>query len=890
MRDKKKIFLIDGHAFIFRSFFAERTLATSAGLPTNAIYGFINSLLHVIESQNVEYVAVAFDSPGPTFRNEIYPDYKANRPEAPEDLVVQIPQILSLLEAMNIESLALQGFEADDILGTVASRAKQAGFDVVIVTSDKDIFQLVGDAVSVFDPWKDITYDARKVRDKLGVEPAQVRDFLALAGDSTDNIPGVPKVGPKTAALLLSRFGTLAAMLSEELAGSDDKALKKVIENKDLAEMSLELVTIRTDVPVELDPAKCRRKEPDQDALLRLLRALEFTSLANRLLSKTVTIKKDFRPVLTMEQLGELKEDLMAADEFAVDTETTGTDAISSDMIGLSFSTKADSGYYIPLTHNYLGAPRQLDRSVVISTLRPLLEDASKRKIGQNIKFDLLVLRNQGIELRGISFDTMIADYLLRPTQRGHGLDALALHYLGYQTTSYKELVPPRSNISDLRDVEVPRVTHYASEDADVALILKHQLEAPLAEHGLERLFREIEMPLVSVLADMEQRGVKLDVPFLDVMSHELRGELETLKDKIFYLAGEEFNVNSPKQIAHILFEKLKLPKGRKTKTEYSTDVKVLKSLASVHPLAAELLAYRELSKLKSTYVDALPKLIKPKTGRIHTSFNQTITATGRLSSSEPNLQNIPIRTELGRRIREAFIPEEGYVLASFDYSQIELRLLAHLSGDAELVAAFKEGKDVHTRTASNLFGVPEEDVTREQRGQAKTINFGVIYGMGPFKLGQDLGIRMSRAKQYITDYFARYSGVKELTEKTYEKAASEGYVATMFGRKRYTPEINSSDRQKSEAAKRAAFNTIVQGSAADIIKIVMIKLADEIRAEQLDTHMILQVHDELVFEIRREQLDKAIETIKPIMEDTVRLDVPLTTSVAFGENWKDAK
>jgi len=888
--DKKKIFLIDGHAFIFRSFFGERTLATSAGLPTNAIYGFINSLLHVIESQNVEYVAVAFDSPGPTFRNEIYPDYKANRPEAPEDLVAQIPHILRFLKAMNIENLALTGFEADDILGTLALRAKQAGFDVVIVTSDKDMFQLVDDAVLVFDPWKDVTYDAQGVRDKLGVEPSQVCDFMALAGDATDNIPGVPKVGPKTAASLLSHFESFEAMLSGSLESSFDKVLKRVVENKDVAKMSLKLVTIRSDVPVELDLAECKRKAPDQDALLKLLRALEFTSLANRLLSKTATVKKDYRPVLTMEQLDELRKELLAADEFAVDTETTGANALSSEMIGLSFSTRPDSGYYIPLAHNYLGAPRQLDKSVVVSALKPLLEDALKRKIGQNIKFDLLVLRNQGIELRGISFDTMIADYLLRPTQRGHGLDALALHYLGYQTTSYKELVPPRSSILDLRDVEVPRVTHYASEDADIALMLKQELEAPLAEQGLEKLFHEIEMPLVSVLADMEQRGVRLDVAFLNAMSNELKVELDALKGKIFYLAGEEFNVNSPKQLAHILFEKLKLPKGRKAKTEYSTDVKVLQSLASVHPLPAELLAYRELSKLKSTYADALPKLINPKTGRIHTSFNQAITATGRLSSSEPNLQNIPIRTELGRKIREAFIPEDGYVLASFDYSQIELRLLAHLSGDAELVAAFKEGKDVHTRTASNLFGVPEEHVTREQRGQAKTINFGVIYGMGPFRLGQDLGIKMSRAKQYIEDYFARYSGVKELTETTYQKAASRGYVATMFGRRRYTPDINSSDRQKSEAAKRAAFNTIVQGSAADIIKIVMIELADAIRAVRLDAHILLQVHDELLFEIRREQAPEAIEIIKPIMENTVRLNVPLITSVAVGDNWKDAK
>ena len=888
--DKKKVFLIDGHAFIYRSFFAERTLATSSGLPTNAIYGFINSLLRVIESHDVQYIAVALDSPGPTFRNEIYPDYKANRPETPEDLVVQVPLIRRFLRAMNIPSLALRGFEADDILGTLALRAKQEGFDVVIVTSDKDMFQLVDEAVLVFDPWKDITYDARGVRDKLGVEPAQVRDFLALMGDSTDNIPGVPKVGKETAPQLLSRFGSLEAMLSKSLESCDDKALKKVIENRDVAEMSLELVTIRTDVPLELDITECKRTAPDQDALLRLLQSLEFASLANRLLSKTTATRKDYRAILTREELDQLIEELLAADEFAVDTETTGTDPISSEIIGLSFAIRPNSGCYIPLAHNYLGAPRQLEKSAVLSALKPILEDPKRRKVGQNIKFDMLVLRNQGIQLRGASFDTMIADYLLRPTQRGHGLDAQALHYLGYQTTTYKELVPPRSSISDLRDVEVSRVTHYASEDADIALMLKQELETPLAEQGLDDLFRRIEMPLVSVLADMEQRGVRLDVSFLVAMSSELSGELDTIRDKIYYLAGEQFNINSPKQLARILFEKLKLPKGRKTKTEYSTDVKVLQSLARIHPLPAELLTYRELSKLKSTYADALPKLINPKTGRVHTSFNQTITATGRLSSSGPNLQNIPIRTELGRRIRQAFIPEDGCILASFDYSQIELRLLAHLSGDAELVTAFKEDKDIHTRTASNLFGVPEDSVTRDQRGHAKTINFGVIYGMGPLKLAQDLGIKTAKAKQYIADYFARHSGVKALIEKTYEKAASDGHVSTMFGRRRHIPDINNSNRQKSEAAKRAAFNTIVQGAAADVIKIVMVKLAETVKAKRLGAYMILQVHDELVFEIDREQVNAAVEVIKPIMESTVDLDVPLVTSVAVGENWMDAK
>ncbi|HUT02476.1 MAG TPA: DNA polymerase I [bacterium] len=890
MFGRKKIYLIDGHAFIYRSFYGERTLATSSGLPTNAIFGFVNSLLHLIETQDVEYIAVAFDTPGPTFRNDIYPEYKANRPKPPAELIAQIPHIKELLGAMRITTLEENRFEADDILGTLAVKAKQAGFDVVIVTSDKDAFQLVDDAVCVFDPWKDVTYNVDGVHEKLGVRPEQVRDFLALTGDPTDNVPGVPKVGPKTAASLLARFGSVEAMLSQPHEAPDDKALRKVIENADVARTALMLVTIRTDVPVEADMARFARREPDQDALLELLQRLEFVSLANRLLNKTASTKKDYRAIITPEQLEELKQELLSAEEFAVDTETTGTDAVSCDMIGLSFATRPNCGSYIPLAHSYLGATRQLDRSLVLSQLRPILEDPSRRKIGQNIKFDLLVLRNQGVQLRGISFDTMIADYLLRPTVRAHNLDALALHYLGYQTTTYKELVPPRSAIRDLRDIEIARVADYASEDADIALMLKQELEPALKTQGLDKLFYEIEMPLVSVLADMEQRGVRLDLGILAKMSKELERELASIEEKVFLIAGEEFNINSPKQLAHVLFDKLGLPKGRKTKKEYSTDINVLQSLAKIHPLPAELIAYRELAKLKSTYVDALPKLVNPKTGRIHTSFNQTITATGRLSSSEPNLQNIPIRTEIGRRIRQAFIPEDGYVLASFDYSQIELRILAHLSGDPDLVSAFKAGKDIHARTASTLFSVAEEDVTREMRSQAKTINFGVIYGMGPFRLSQDLGIEMSRAKRYIDDYFAKHSKVRELIEATLKKAASDGYVETMFARRRDVPEIRSTDRQRCEAAKRAAFNTIVQGSAADIIKIVMVKLAEAMPESRLDAFMILQVHDELVFEVRREQLDNAIETIRPIMEQSVRLDVPLVTSAEAGENWMEAK
>ena len=890
MAQSKTLYLIDGHAFIFRSFFAERSLSTSTGLPTNAIFGFTNSLLKVLENQNVEYIACAFDSGRPTFRNEIFPQYKANRPEPPGELKVQIPYIIKILDAMRIKSFSVKGYEADDILGTLALRAKDAGFDVVIVTSDKDIFQLVDDRVRVLDPWKEIVYDGKKVEEKMGVEPRKIRDLLALTGDTSDNVPGVPKIGPKTAAALLNQFGTLQRLLDEALKRHDDKRLAKIAEHRQTVAISEKLVTIRTDVPLEADLAQLRRTEPDQQRLLALLQELEFASLVGRLLQNAKSEKKDYRTILTDDQLAKLKHELAAADEFAVDTETTGKNPLLDEIIGLSFSTKPNTGYYIPLAHHYIGAPKQLKKEHVFSQLRPILEDPTRKKIGQNIKFDILVLRNCGIELEGISFDTMVADYLLRPTQKSHGLDALALQHLGWQTSKYKELVPPRSSIRDLRDVSVEKVTYYAAEDADITFMLKHKLSEQLGRQGLVKLFVEIEMPLVAVLADMEARGVKLDVGVLNAMSKELDQRLLELEEKIYFLAGEEFKINSPKQLAHILFEKLKLPHGRKTKKEFSTDQAVLESLARLHPLPKEVLLYRELSKIKSTYVDALPKLVNPRTGRIHTSFNQTVTATGRLSSSDPNLQNIPIRSPIGRKIREAFVPEDGFLLASFDYSQIELRILAHLSGDPELTKAFEEGVDVHRRTAATIFGVPEDKVDETMRSQAKTVNFGVIYGMGPFTLAAELGIDRSRAKQYINEYFTRYSGVKAYIDTTLEAAARDGYVTTMFGRKRVIPEIKSDEHHRREAAKRIAINTPVQGTCADIIKLVMTRIHRALKDKHLDAYMILQVHDELVFEIREDHLEDAINTIKPIMEHSVELKVPLITSCAVGRNWGQAK
>ncbi|MCD6326158.1 DNA polymerase I [bacterium] len=891
---KKQMFLIDGHAIVFRAFYAERTLTSPTGFPTNAIFGFLNSLLRVMDSCNVDYVAVAFDSGRTTFRNDIYPEYKANRAEAPEELIRQIPSIIKLLDAMRIPHFTVQGFEADDILGTLAKRAVSEGYDVVIVTSDKDLFQLVDDSITVYDPWREkagLMIDAKKVTERLGVRPDQVRDLLALMGDASDNVPGVPKVGPKTAVSLLGRFGTLDCVIARALENADDSALRRVADHVDLARLSQRLTTIRLDVPLDADLERFARVDHDREALLSLLQDLGFASLVPRLLNTTEPAKKkDYKTVLTKEQLESLKAELEESNEFAVDTETTGVNPHLAELIGLSFSTAPDTGYYIPLKHCYLGVPKQLDKNYVLRELRPVLEDTKKRKVGQNLKYDMLVLRHCGITIKGSCFDTMVADYLLRPTQGGHGLDALAFQHLAHQTTTYKELVPPKSAIKDLRGVPIDTVTNYASEDADIAFLLKRKFEASLTELQLDDLFYNIEMPLVSVLADMEMRGVRLSVRALAKISQQIHRELQVLEERIYHLAGEPFTINSPKQLAHILFEKLALPKGRKTKKGYSTDRAVLESLADVHPLPHELLNYRELTKIKSTYADALPKLVNPKTGRIHTSFNQTVTATGRLSSSDPNLQNIPIRSEIGRKIRGAFIPADGYVLASFDYSQIELRLLAHLSGDQELLTAFSEGKDVHKRTAASLFGVPEEEVDRDMRARAKTINFGIIYGMGAFKLARELQISTSKAKQYIEQYFKTYSGVTRMIQKSHEDASSKGYVTTMFGRRRPLPDITSSNRQLCEAAKRAAFNTIIQGTCADIIKLVMIKMPAEICASRLPAHMILQVHDELVFEIEEGHVDQAIAVIKPIMETSVELDVPLLVSSSVGRTWAEAK
>lgn len=886
----KTIFIFDGHALIFRSYHGIPPLSTSSGIPTNATFGFINTLLNVLEGRDVERLAVAFDSGRPTFRNEFYPDYKANRPEPPEDLVAQVPYIREFLEAMRIRTVSIKGFEADDLIGTLSRAAKKEGYKVVIVGSDKDLFQLVDDDVSMYDPWKESDYDARAVKEKLGVYPNAVIDFLALVGDKTDNVPGMPRVGNKTAVTILEEFGSLDSLLRQASQPGSNNLLQRVAEYRDHIAISRRLVTIDRDVPIDLRPEDCDRITPDEDHLAILLKSLEFASLSSRLLSRGQTTKKDYIAVLEEAQFTELVSRLEESTEFSFDTETTSLDPIGARLIGISVALEPNTAYYIPLGHNYLGAPKQLDTQSVINRLKPLLESSEKRKIGQNIKYDSLVLRGYGIDVAGPMFDTMVADYLLRPTQRSHGLDAISFHYLGWKTTEYKELVPPRSDIKDLREVDVGTVTGYAAEDADMAFLLKQDLEPRLADTGLSDVFEKMEMPLVSVLANMERRGVRVDVEKLRSISREIEVELTDLAERIHHLAGEPFTIDSPKQLAVVLFEKLELPKGRKTKTGYSTDQKVLESLSKLHPLPAEVLRYRELAKIKSTYADSLPALVNARTGRIHTSFNQTVTATGRLSSSDPNLQNIPIRSPIGRRIRAAFIPEEGYVLASFDYSQIELRLLAHLSKDPELQRAFREGKDIHKRTAASVFNVSEEQVDADMRAHAKTINFGITYGMGPVKLAGDLNISKSKAKEYIDHYFSIYSGVKEMIEEATARAERDGFVTTMFGRRRDLPDITSQNRQRSEAARRAAFNTIIQGTAADIIKVVMVRLAPALAEAAFSAHMILQVHDELVFEVEEGKLDEAIGLIKPIMEETVTLDVPLPTSVAVGKNWEEAK
>ncbi|MBC8394008.1 MAG: DNA polymerase I [Deltaproteobacteria bacterium] len=890
MEKDKTLYLIDGTAYIHRAFHAIHELTNSKGLPTNAVFGFVRMLMKLMEDRAPEYAAMLFDAKGPTFRHQLYTEYKANRPPMPEDMSVQIPYIKEATKAFNLPVFEMQGYEADDLIGTLARQAEEAGFSVVMVTGDKDFVQVVTDEAIIWDPMKDRTLNKNVIRESYGVEPKQMIDVMGLSGDTADNIPGVPGIGPKTALSLIQTFGSVEGLYEKIHEITKKKLLENLLKFKNQAFLSKELVTIHTDAPIAFNAELCRVSEPDIEALSGLFKELEFRQLQQTLQKKTDLSQKDYRSVQDIESLNDLLEQLQSSKFFALDTETTSEDPMKAALVGLSFSLKPDAAFYIPCVHDYPGVAEQLNLSDVLDRLRSVLENPDIKKVGQNIKYDWMVLLRHGINLKGVVFDTMLVSYLINPSKRAHGLDQIALDFLGHKTITYQDVTGKGKTAVGFAQVLLEKAIPYACEDADITLKAHYVLKKELEAIGLTDLFEQVEMPLISVLMQMEMRGVCVDTERLQDLSKSFEQQLDVLEGNIYSVAGEEFNIKSSQQLGAILFEKLKLPVQKKTKkrTGYSTDVDVLTILADKHELPALVLRHRTLAKLKSTYADALIELMNPETGRIHTSYNQTVTATGRLSSSDPNLQNIPIRTDEGREIRSAFVPQKGWYFVSADYSQIELRILAHCSDDEILIKAFLDDEDVHTRTATEVFQVFPSMITSELRRQAKVINFGIIYGMSAFSLSKELGISHKMAKTYIDNYFARYSGVKEFIDRTIEDARKTNQTSTLLDRIRLLPDIKSANKNVRQFAERTAINTPIQGTAADLIKVAMIQVDNALKERNLKTTMLLSVHDELVFEVPPEELETVCQLVQEVMEGIWELKVPLKVNVQWGRNWAE--
>ena len=919
----QKLFLLDAYALIYRSYYAfiKNPRINSKGLNTSAIMGFLNTLNEVLTKEKPTHIGVAFDPHGPTFRSEAFPEYKAQREETPEDIRKAVPIIKDLLKAYRIPILQADGYEADDVIGTLAEKAGSIGVETYMLTPDKDYGQLVRDNVFIYRPRHGGGYETmgpKEVCEKYGIpSPMAVIDLLALMGDSADNFPGCPGVGEKTAVKLIDEFGSIEQLLarSSEIKG---KLREKVEEHVDDIKMSYFLATIKTDVPIELDMESLKLVEPNEDELGKLLLELEMKSFADRVLKKSQKPQKvvnqqldlfaefaadgaetnenssfetlkttphNYKLVDNQEDLKNLRDYFLTNKILSLDTETTSTSAIDAELVGLSFAVKEFEAFYVPV-------PADREEALqIVNIFKPVYESDEILKVGQNLKYDLEVLRNYGIELKGKMWDTMIAHYLIQP-ELHHNMDYMAEIYLNYQTIHIDELIGPKGkNQKSMRSLLPSQVYEYAAEDADITLRLKNKLEPELKKAECEDLFYNIEMPLMPVLAEMEMNGVCLDTASLAETSKQFTNRMNEIEARIYELAGEQFNIASPKQVGEILFDKLKIiEKAKKTKTgQYVTSEEVLQQLKNKHEIVADILEHRGLKKLIGTYIDALPKLINPKTGHIHTSFNQTITATGRLSSSDPNLQNIPIRGEDGKEIRKAFITEPGCLFFSADYSQIELRVMAHLSQDAEMIKVFSEGKDLHAATAANIYKKPIEEVTRDERTKSKRANFGIIYGITVFGLAERLDIPRDEAKMLIDGYFATFPQVHDYMEMSKEVARQKGYVTTLFGRRRYLPDINSHNATVRGFAERNAINAPIQGTAADIIKVAMIHIYNRFKAEGIRSKMILQVHDELNFSVFPEEKEKVESIVLEEMQNALNLSVPLVADSGFGQNWLEA-
>ena len=928
---EKKLFLLDALALIYRAHFAfiKTPRITSTGQNTSAVFGFITTLMQILETEHPSHLAVAFDLSGPTFRHDKFPEYKATREEMPEDIRFAIPKTKELLRALNIPILEMAGYEADDVIGTIAYRAEEHGFQVYMVTPDKDYTQLVTDNILLYKPSRQGNgieiYNPAMVKERYGVTPAQMVDFLGLKGDKVDNIPGIPKVGDVTAVELINQFGSV-----EEIVRRADEITKKAIQAsvKEFGEQGLLskwLAKIDTDAPIPWDEAHCKVGDPDRDKTIALMNELEFKTTAKRILNSRIfggeappqqmdlfgnSIAESPTPYVatddvtgmptnldtiadrvhtyihvdTAQALTKLIADIQAQGSFCFDTETTGLDAMQAELIAMTISLKPGEAYMIHFPANDADSLKRLEE------LRPLLESNKILKIGQNLKYDNLVLRNYGITVCEPLYDTMLAHYVIDP-DKPHGMDAMAMELLNYEPVSIKSLIGKKGKEQlNMRDVELDKLMEYACEDADITISLKEKLDIALDKADLRTVFETVEVPLVPVLTDIEFHGVRVNEDFLNEYSKVLDIEMKTVERDIYTMAGMKFNINSPKQLGEIIFDKLKLGKAKKTKTgQYSTKEEDLVYLALEHDFPAYILRYRKLGKLKSTYVDALPLMVNPKTGRIHSTLSQTVTATGRLSSTNPNLQNIPIRTEEGREIRKAFIPEDGFVIMSADYSQVELRLIAELSKDPGMMEAFRSGHDIHRATAAKVFGVPMEEVTSDMRSKAKMVNFGIIYGISAFGLAQRLKISRGEASEIINSYFAQYSRIKEYMDESIAEARKCGYAKTLLGRRRYLPDINSANATIRNFAERNAINSPVQGSAADLIKVAMTNIHHEMKARKLRSQMILQVHDELVFEAHKDEVEELSKLVKEKMEGALPLEVPMLVEVGIGDNWLEA-
>ncbi len=894
-RDVPLVYAIDAHSLIYQVFHALPEMSGPNGQPVGAIHGFIRDIADILEKQKPDYLFCAFDFSGDTFRHDLFTDYKAHRDEMPLDLQLQIPNIRRMLAAMNVPVLELDQFEADDILATLARECDERGWNLLVVSSDKDCRQFISEHVKLYNIRKQEIYDAKRLEEEWGIKPEQVVDFQALVGDSVDNVPGVPLIGPKIAKELLTKYGTLEEVLAHAHEVSGTKRRENLMNFKDQAYLSRDLARLDRNTPIEIDWDAGRVGGVNRQAVAELAQEFGFRRLGDVLANMTVADapalwQTNYQTVATVEALEELVHKLSQQTWISIDTETTSQFPRLATLVGYSLSWNAGEAYYIPVKAPP-GEP-QLDPALVRDQLRPVLENPAILKLGQNLKYDIIVLRNEGIHVRGVAFDTMVADYLLEPGERNHNLDDLAKKFLNHKNISIEALIGSGKSQRTMDQVAVSLVTDYAAEDADVALRLKEILERRLGDEGLMPLFNDLEMPLVDILADMEYIGIKIDVPRLQSLSEQFAGQIATLEREIYAIAGQEFNIDSRQQLAKILFEERGLPIGKRTRTGPSTDVDVLEELSKLDPLPAKIIEYRQFAKLKSTYVDALPALVHPVTQRVHTSFKQDVAATGRLSSKDPNLQNIPIRTETGRLIRSAFIPgHEGWQLLTADYSQIELRVLAHFSGDETLQRAFQEGQDIHTLVASQVYGVPLDQVTSDQRRSAKAINFGVIYGQSSFGLANSLDIEKADAAEFIDAYFTRYPGVDAFFERVLADARREGYVSTISGRRRPVSGIRSQeargDKRQRNLPERIAINTVIQGSAADLIKQAMLRVHARLQREGLQAKLLLQIHDELVFEAPSTELAQlaalAVEEMSGAGEG---LSVALGVDVKTGDNW----